>query len=30
MTQAADRVGASNSVRGLVPGVPDSREVAWG
>lgn len=30
MTQAADRVGVSNSVRGLVPGVPESREVAWG
>lgn len=30
MTQAADWVGVSNSVRGLVTGVPDSREVAWG
>lgn len=30
MTQAADSVGVSNSVRGPVPGVPDSREVAWG
>lgn len=30
MTRATDRVGASSSVRGLVPAAPDSREVAWG
>ena len=30
MTQAADKVGVSNSVRGPVTGVPESRDAVWG